>query len=153
MASERLRQWAERVRGGESGPVAAAAVGYAESTAKTRTHVLRAQALAEGLLPDPDLDRRVVAAHEEAVDAFMDRLRAELPAAADLLIAAMKGEVKATGEDGEAGALPSGQWRALLEFMNRVVGRPAIHIHGHKDQAELDAEREKTIYIVNEARK
>jgi len=151
MASERLRAYAEAVRGGARQADAARRAGYAETTVRARLHDLSVRAIAAGMLPNPEVDRQAVADHEAAVEAFMAQLRAELPTAGAMLIDVMKGNSVSKDAEGNDIPLTADQRWALLEFMNRVVGRPAIHIHGHKDQAELDAEQHRTIRIINEA--
>jgi len=138
MASEKLRQWAERVRNGESGEAAAKAVGYAESTARTRMHMLKAAAIAAGLLPDPARDRAAVSERERLVDEFLTGLARELEEVKLLLVSTMKG--KAT-------VVPQ-RYEAMREIMDRAVGKPAVHIHGHKDPAE-EGDNEIVVRVIH----
>lgn len=140
MASEKLRQWAELVRGGEDMGAAARAAGYAESTARASTHVLRAQAIAEGLLPDPAKDRAAVSERERLVDEFLTGLAKELENVKGLLVALMRGDT----------IVPPQRYEAMREIMDRAVGKPAVHIHGHKDAAD-DGDKEIVVRVIHGA--
>lgn len=138
MASERLRAWAERVIGGEDGANAARAVGYAETTAMHGVGRMRAQAIAEGLLPDPAKDRAAVSERERLVDEFLTGLACELENVKALLVSLMMG--KAT--------IQPQRYEAMREIMDRAVGKPAVHIHGHKDAAD-DGDKEIIVRVLH----
>ena len=139
MASERLRAWAERVIRGEDGANAARAVGYAETTAMHGVGRMRAQAIADGLLPDPAKDRAAVSERERLVDEFLTGLARELDEVKGLLVSMLRGEA----------VLPQ-RFEAMREIMDRAVGKPAVHIHGHKDASE-DSDKEIVVRVIHGA--
>lgn len=144
-ASERQRATAEAVMRGASVPEAMRRAGYAERYVRSDAGRVARRLVEIGLLPNPELQRAAVLAHDEAIEAFMVQLRTALPEAADRLIAWMResGEALPALEDGER----RGGRDGLREFLDRVVGKPAVHIHGHKDAVEAE-DREIVVRVI-----
>lgn len=143
--NERQRAVAEAALLGATVPDAMRAAGYSERYVHGHAGPYHRNLIALGLLPNPELQRAAVLAHDEAIEAFMVRLRDALPEAADRLIAWMResGEALPALEDGER----RGGRDGLREFLDRVVGKPAVHIHGHKDAVEAE-DREIVVRVI-----